>query len=491
MIQYNQMDSPMSPQSLLRIIARRFKLMGVIFLSIVIAVVGAAVLMPPTYESAAKVIVNYQDDWEKLSSQTGMKAAYDVVASELAILKTRSIIEPVVRAFGLDAMEDEPKNELERVQNYEQAIAQLTTDLKAEREQNTNILVVSYGDRDPQRAAAVVNAVVAQYIKRRPLISRDERALEFFDKLIDDLEGRIDVLETRSQEYKSREKVLLPEKQTQILFTTLAEFDQEITRVRTARIAKESRLQVIRRQIGEGYTISIPNTEAGNSLSKMEYLNELRKTLLNLEMKKSALGRKYTEKHPEMLVLTRDIANTRESIRREVNELIRVEETDVLAMKAQERELMRSRDAVAASISDMSRKEYELDKRTYSLEQLKTVLNSLITQREQALAAARKKEYLVQARLLEAGAVPFKPTKPNKRLYAALGLMLGFFVSFSAAFIVEYFDHSVHTAEDAQYCLGIPVLATIQDVEPQTLAEPTVVANEHITFKELNHVVEN
>ena len=69
--------------------------------------------------------------------------------------------------------------------------------------------------------------------------------------------------------------------------------------------------------------------------------------------------------------------------------------------------------------------------------------------------------------------------------------MLGFFVSFSAAFIVEYFDHSVHTAEDAQYCLGIPVLATIQDVEPQTLAEPTVVANEHITFKELNHVVEN
>jgi len=139
----------------------------------------------------------------------------------------------------------------------------------------------------------------------------------------------------------------------------------------------------------------------------------------------------------------------------------------------------------------MTLKEYELDKRTHGVEQLKTVLNSLITQREQARAAARKKEYLVQARLLEAAAIPFKPASPNKRLYAALSLMLGFIVSFGAAFSVEYFDHSVHTAEDAQYCLGIPVLATIQDVQHQTLAQPKFVENNNIVFKELNQFVEN
>ena len=258
MIQYSEIDSPMSPQSFLRVIARRFKLMATVFGSIVVAVVGAAFLLPPTYKSAAKIIVNYQDDWEKMGGQVSSKASYDIVASELSILKTRGILEPVVRGLGLDQSEDEPKNEQERVQQHEKAIAELGADLKAEREQDTNILVVSYGDRDPERAADVVNAVVAQYIKRRPLISRDERALEFFDKLIADLEQRIDVMDEASQNFKSREKVLLPEKQTQILFTTLADFDQEITRVRTERIAKESRLQAIGQQIRNGDNISIP-----------------------------------------------------------------------------------------------------------------------------------------------------------------------------------------------------------------------------------------
>lgn len=491
MIQYNEIDSPMSPQSFLRVIARRFRLMATVFAGILVTVVGAAFLLPPTYKSAAKIIVNYQDDWEKMGAQTGVRSSYDIVASELSILKTRGILEPVVRGLGLDRSEKQPKNERERIQQHEQAIAELGAELKAEREQDTNILVVTYGDRDPERAADVVNAVVAQYIKRRPLISKDERALEFFDKLIADLEQRIDVMDEASQNFKSREKVLLPEKQTQILFNTLADFDQEITRVRTERIAKESRLQAIGQQIKNGDEISIPNTDASSSLSKMEYLNELRKTLLDLQLKRTSMARKYTEKHPEMLVLSRDIENTKQRIRQEVGEIIRVEQTDVHAMKAQEGELLRSRERVAASISDMSRKEYELDKRTHGAEQLKMVLNSLITQREQALAAARKKEYLVQARLLEKAAVPFKAAAPNKRLYAALGLMLGLIVSFGVGFFVEYFDHSVHTAEDAHYCLGIPVLATIQDVQPRYLAQPEFVPHKNIVFKELNHIVEN
>ena len=137
-------------------------------------------------------------------------------------------------------------------------------------------------------------------------------------------------MDAKSQDFKSREKVLIPEKQTQILFTTLADFDQEITRVRTERIAKESRLEVIRRQIKNGYEISLPNTESGNSLSKMEHLNELRKTLLDLELKRNSMARKYTEQHPDMLVAARDIENTKQNIKREVNELVRVEETDCL-----------------------------------------------------------------------------------------------------------------------------------------------------------------
>jgi uncharacterized protein involved in exopolysaccharide biosynthesis len=309
--------------------------------------------------------------------------------------------------------------------------------------------------------------------------------VQFLNAQIDELETRIDSLEHKSQMYKSAARVIAPEKQSQILFTTLADFDQEITRVRTERIAKESRLRVIKAQLEKGDVLSIP-AESSNSLSKMEYLNALRKTALELELKKSQLAQKYTQKHPEMMAVMQDIHNTNAKIKGEISEIIQLEETDVRAIQAQERELLRARAEVSSSIADMSRKEYELGKHTISIDELKKVHATLIEQREHAFAAARKKEHLVQARVLEEAVTPFKPSKPNKKLYLALGLMLGSVVSFAVAFFVEYFDHAVHTAEDAQNCLGLPLLATIQDVRPEAFVQLQPKSEKKTVFKALD-----
>ena len=122
---------------------------------------------------------------------------------------------------------------------------------------------------------------------------------------------------------------------------------------------------------------------------------------------------------------------------------------------------------MARSIAELSRKEYELGKQTISLDELKRVHSALVEQRERAFAASRKKQYLVQARILDAAIAPFEPASPNKKLYLSLGFLLALILSVTAAFFVEYFDYSVHTAEDAQHCLGLPLLATIHDVHPR------------------------
>ena len=45
----------------------------------------------------------------------------------------------------------------------------------------------------------------------------------------------------------------------------------------------------------------------------------------------------------------------------------------------------------------------------------------------------------------------------------ALGFLMAIVVSFGTALFAEYFDHSVNTAEDAQHCLGLPILAVIPE----------------------------
>ncbi len=485
MIEYSKYDSPMSTYSFMSIIYKRRKSILTLFLLIMVGVVGAAFVLPPVYRSSAKVMVNYQGDNEKAHLlglvQTNGRVSYDQIGSELVIMKMRSILEPVVRDLEMDRKENNQngliavlakklglgKQAMAGEMNvpFNKALSGLSKKLNIEREKDTNVIQVSYENEDPVYAATVVDRVVREYIEQRPSLDRDTRAYEFFETQIQEIKKQIDELEQRGMFYKSRERVLQPDQQTQILFSSIADFDKELTRVRSERIATEARLNVIREQLDKGVDIAFPNTESTEKVGRLDYLNELKKTLLELELQKSSLEKKYTIKHPELALVLQDIETTRQKIRMEVEEIIRAEETSVRALKAAEQALAGRMNQVVYSVSELSRQEYELGKLTIGIDDLREVYSMLIKQREEARIAASKKEYLVQVRLLEPPIVAYKPVKPNKILFAGLALVLGVILSLGCAFFIEMFDHSVNTVEDAQHCLGLPILATIPDFE--------------------------
>jgi uncharacterized protein involved in exopolysaccharide biosynthesis len=204
----------------------------------------------------------------------------------------------------------------------------------------------------------------------------------------------------------------------------------------------------------------------------MDYLNELRSKLLQLELQKSQLSKRFTEKHPDMVAIQRDVTMTERKIQSEMDKIIEAEQTAVRALRASENALAQRMNQVANSVSELSQQQYELGMLTIGVEDLKEVYSMLIRQREEARIAANRKEYLVQVRLLEPAMIPIKAAKPNKPLLLALGVVLGAILAFGVAFFIEYFDHSVNTAEDAQQCLGLPILATIPEFQQRFLASP-------------------
>ncbi len=475
----------MSTYSFTSIIYKRRKIILTLFLLIVVGVVGAAFVLPPVYRSTAKVMVNYQGDNEKAHLlglvQTDSRVSYDKIGSELVIMKMRSILEPVVHELEMDKKENNHKDFISGLVKklglgksdmvgemnvpFNKALSGLAKKLNIEREKDTNVILVSYEDKDPVYVATVVDKVVLEYIDQRPSLDRDTRAYEFFETQISEIKKQIDELEQQGMFYKSREKVLQPDQQTQILFSSIADFDKELTRVRADRIATEARLKVIREQLANGDNIAFPNTESTEKVGRLDYLNELKKTLLELELRKSSLETKFTIKHPALALVLQDIETTRQKIRLEVEEIIRAEETSVRALKAAEQALAGRMNQVVYSVAELSRQEYELGKLTIGIQDLREVYSMLIKQREEARIAASKKEYLVQVRLLEPPIVAYKPVKPNKLLFAGLALVLGVILSLGCAFFIEMFDHSVNTVEDAQHCLGLPILAAIPDFE--------------------------
>ncbi len=489
MIEYSRYDSPISPTSFMSILNKRKKLIITLFVLVFTSIIAASFVLPPVYRSTAKLMVNYQGEDEKSYMlgmvSSGNRAQYDRIGSELAIVKMHSILEPVVKELEMDKPEEKDfsllstlglGNEAIADENPEmlhnQAVVQLSKDLNVEREKDTNVLVLTYDADDPQYAANVVKQVVSEYIDQRPLLDRDDRDYEFYNKQITDIEERIAQLEQQGMQYRSYERLLQPDEQTKILVTSAADFDKELTKTRSERISKEARLEVIREQLASGtQAITFPNMESSEKVGRMDYLNELKKTKLELELEKSAMAKKYTDKHPEMVRVTQAIESTNIKIQAEINEFIRAEETSVRALRATEQALAGKMNQVVNSVVDLSRQEYELGKLTIGIEDLREVHSMLIRKREEARIAASKQEYNVKVRVLEPAMTAPHPVKPNKALFAGLAVVLGIMISLGGAFFIEMFDHSVNTVEDAQHCLGLPILAAIPDFDSRRLGD--------------------
>lgn len=57
--------------------------------------------------------------------------------------------------------------------------------------------------------------------------------------------------------------------------------------------------------------------------------------------------------------------------------------------------------------------------------------------------------------------VPVEPIKPNKTLNVEIALVLGMMLAIFLAFLLEYFDNTIKTAEDVDRTLELPVLGII------------------------------
>ncbi|MBN1543400.1 hypothetical protein JW992_14770 [candidate division KSB1 bacterium] len=462
MIQYTQVDSPMSPQSLLSVVRKRVKLILTLFLLLFLAVVAGTFLMSPIYRAQAKVMVSYLLDNNTAHLldlyMVQDNSYYDRLNSELVIFKMRSILEPVVTELGLADAEGRQSPAFR-----EKAIEKLAAHVQVERERDTNVLVVSCDNNDPELAAEIIDRVVSNYIEQRPTLFRDERIYRFLDEQIENIWAQIDAIKMQGMEYQQREKVISPDRQSEILFTSIAGFDQELTKVRSERISREANLQIIKEQLQSGEEVAIPTIQSSESWSRYDYVNRLKTRLLELELEKNRLLQKYTEKHPEVLQVISEIAETKKKRDSEVQEIMAAEEASIKAMRAAEGSLASRMNQVVDSIAKLSRQQYELGKITIGIEDLEKVHSMLLRQREEARISQGKQEHLVQVRMLEPAMIPSKPVRPIVPLYIGLGFLLALVVSLGTAFFVEYFDHSVNSVEDAHYCLGLPILAAIPE----------------------------
>lgn len=452
-----------SLRNFLNIIFKRKQIILSVLISVVATVTIGTYLTQPVYRAKAKVLIEREIDSEKsLLFRMNLNLMYekhDWLKSEIEIINSIPVALKIIDSLDLD------QTEFNGIRNQNQLIAAFQSRMKVENPKDSNVLEIGYDSEDASRAATIVNHLIQVYIAHRSHLFSESEAYQFFTEQIRLAEEKLRDLEERQTQFKQAQDLLSPTAQSDILLTKIADYEKALTQVRTQRIGKEAMLNVIKNQWQNGDKINIPATESANSLSREKHIARLRGELLDLELRRDQLLQKFTPEYEEVVNLQQAIATTHQRIEQEIDEIVRLEETSIRAMKAEEQALQHTIDDLNEQIKALAQKDYELTQLSRGIEDNREVYSMLLKQREEARISQAKLQRGVKIKVISPALVPSQPIKPNRRLNVILSVILGLISGLGLAFAVEYFDRTVNSPVELEQLLGLPVWGSINTMD--------------------------
>jgi polysaccharide chain length determinant protein (PEP-CTERM system associated) len=341
--------------------------------------------------------------------------------------------------------------------------------------------LVSYGDSDPARAQRIANRLVNIFVNENSK-TRTEQAQDtaaFLQMSLRDSQYRLDQLEQQLRKAKESHMGQLPE-QTQANLQTLSGLRQQQESTASALRTEQDRLSLIVRQIDamtQGNSAMTPAAAAASS-------PEARVVAVQRELDQAQAM--YTDIHPEVVRLKEELAAAKAAVVAESKRPAADREAQLKVDPAY-RQLLADKAASELRINELRRseadarrqigvyqarvegapmveqqlagvqREYDLEKQQYS--DLANKLHAATM-----VESVERNGGTEQFTVLYAASLPSEPTKPVPLRVMLFSIMAGLVLGGAAVFGREYFDRSVHDANDIQNEFDVPLLGEVSRI---------------------------
>jgi succinoglycan biosynthesis transport protein ExoP len=433
-----------------------------------VAVICLLASLPNVYQATATVLIELQ--------QVPEAFVKPVVASEVEMrlhalsqdVLSRARLETLVERYGLYRERPRLASTADRVTQMRRDIdlELKTIERKSQNNFITTAFTVSYRGGDPGTAAQIAN-VLASFFVDQNVRSREQQATgtsAFLKVQLEETKARLDGLERRVGEFKTRHLGELPEQMP----ANLATLEQLHAQLRVNSV-NQSRLVERRALRGESATELDPVTGAVQESPRAR--------LARMQAELAQLRTQYSEHYPDVRRLRAEIAGLEEQAAREPAEApagmeretarrrLAVGEVDaeLVALKAEEK---RVRDAIATyqrRVENTPHREQSFRELARDYDATREHYASLLKRYEEAhiaqsLEAGRQGD---RFRLVEPAMPPDEAVAPNRLRLMLLGLLLSLGLAVAAVVISEQLDTSFHSVDDVRAFTTVPVTAGI------------------------------
>ena len=449
------------------------------------AVVGASALYlrvtPPVYESSARLIL---DDRRVSVSELGQALAANTTAGNASPIATQAELITSERVLKRAVELLDPRNPSEQPLP---SVGEVGGSLRVKIVPATNILELSYKNRDPKLAAEVLNAISQAMVQESGESIRQQASSvrEFVETRVPQQQANLEQAELAESRFKEANGIVGLEAQDTSLINSLTAVEDQ-GRTLTAQLKEAQRKSGLLQGV-----IGVNNVQTAYLASRAgqdDELKTLRGKLTDLEAQVIDTRSRLGDQHPDLLALTQKRDETRSLYTQSLARIVPAQQglpSGKVAADDLSRTLISTyitgeveRSALLDKLKAVQEQQQPLRDRLSTLPAKQRVLTNLIRRREQEAATLKLlQNKLEEARIAEAqlvsnvrvvglAAVPTSPASPKPLLALMLGSVTGAALAIGVILLGELLNGKIGSAAEAEAQLKLPVLGILPDRLP-------------------------
>lgn len=491
-----EQNTTIKPNQIIDVIIRYKWLIIIPFCISITAGIVYTAIAKKTYEASTTILIQPQRvplQYVQSIVSTDLDQRLNTIAEQIL---SRSNLEKIIQQFGL--FEDAPNMYLEdKISNVRERVNVKIDSSTRRRDSNTDIFYISFKGDQPEKVMRITNTL-ASYFMDENLKVREAQAVGTSEFLESELIKIKSVLEGKEQllsEYRSKHMGGLPDELESNL-RTLDRLQMQLSDKQSALNQLENTESIINSQIArnqkllEEYGSGIYQDRGTGkfkvAFSEIEQLYELEKIKLD------ELLSKYTENHPDIIRLKKSVKTLEEKVETEKMEnkgLSQVPgntsdlkaDDDLFENKLQIQRIYSEKRKIESDIgqiqkamenyqqrvADTPKKEQDLQGLQRDYDNIKENYSSLLTRKLESEIAVNmeKKQKGEQFKILDHARLPEKPINPDVSKVFLLSLSIGLVLGGGIAFLGEFLNSSIKTAEQIESEFSLSILASIPSLK--------------------------
>jgi len=362
----------------------------------------------------------------------------------------------------------------------EVAIREVQQSVQAIVERNANVITVTYESRSPELAESALNRLVDLYLERHIEVYASQATPNFFESQSAELQATLAALEAERDAFRAEYGISNIDSQKEALLQSITS-----TELKRNEAAADERAAAARNAELESALQNRPSEHITSETTGLrnETAERLKAELTSMQLRESDLAARYPDSYRPLIELREQITQVATMLAEEQESLTTV----TRSVDATHQQLSVALESAKAELRAHAARKESLDSEIATLNARLAELitrESRMTQMDRDVLLAEKeyqdyREGLQRARIasamnidkisnigvLQPATVTPYPVKPRVARNIALALFLGLFAAFGLAFGLEYLGSRLHTPDDVERRLRLPVLAVIGEKE--------------------------